>query len=295
MLICRKSRLTALLAGLTRFGHDLYTVAAAPTKNTVISPLSIGFAFGMARAGAAGQTASQLDQVFGFPASGPHAAFNDLDRRIVTAGSPPPRSSPGATRAPDVRPAPPVVAIANGLFVLDGLPVRDGFLRTLAAVRRRRADLPLGPRRRTDQRLGARTDRGADRQVVRPAGSGHPSGAPRPLPSPAWPSRCQRHRSRSPWSGPTARSPSRSCTSRPGRRCSSATSPIPSQGDQQSIEDRRRSVLIRSCSPTPPCRRPQLHELLNPVVPATSVPQPRLRLVPCSHIVATTRRPGAAP
>ncbi|MGH3990367.1 MAG: serpin family protein, partial [Pseudonocardiaceae bacterium] len=51
----------------------------------------------------------------------------------VTAGAPPPRSSPGATRAPDVRPAPPVVAIANGLFVQDGLPVTDGFLRTLAS------------------------------------------------------------------------------------------------------------------------------------------------------------------
>lgn len=121
------------VAGLTKFGHDLYTVAAAPAKNTVISPLSIGFAFGMARAGAAGQTASQLDHVFGFPASGPHAAFNDLDRQIGTVGQLPPRQSPGATRAPDERPAPPVVAIANGLFIQDGLPVADGFLRTLAS------------------------------------------------------------------------------------------------------------------------------------------------------------------
>ncbi len=119
--------------GLTRFGHDLYMAAADPAKNTVISPLSIGYAFGMARAGASGQTASQLDRVFGFPASGPHAAFNDLDRQIVTAGGPPPRPSPGATRAPDTRPAPPVVAIANGLFIQDGLPVPDGFLRTLAS------------------------------------------------------------------------------------------------------------------------------------------------------------------
>ncbi|MGH3947041.1 MAG: serpin family protein [Pseudonocardiaceae bacterium] len=129
----RQAPVEQIVAGLTRFGHDLYTVAAAPASNTVISPLSVGYAFGMARAGAAGQTASQLDQVFGFPASGPHAAFNDLDRQIVTAGAPPPRSSPGATRAPDVRPAPPVVAIANGLFVQDGLPVTDGFLRTLAS------------------------------------------------------------------------------------------------------------------------------------------------------------------
>jgi serine protease inhibitor len=119
--------------GLTKFGHDLYTVAADPAKNTVISPLSIGYAFGMARAGAGGQTASQLDHVFGFPASGPHAAFNDLDRQIGTVGEPPPRPSPGTTRGPGELSAPPVVAIANGLFVQDGLPVTDGFLRTLAS------------------------------------------------------------------------------------------------------------------------------------------------------------------
>lgn len=129
----RDAPIEQTVTGLTKFGHDLYTVAADPAKNTVISPLSIGYAFGMARAGAGGQTASQLDQVFGFPASGPHAAFNDLDRRIGTVGEPSPRRSAGATRAPGERPIPPVVAIANGLFVQDGLPVVDGFLRTLAS------------------------------------------------------------------------------------------------------------------------------------------------------------------
>jgi serine protease inhibitor len=121
------------VTGLTKFGQDLYTVAASPTKNTVISPLSIAYAFGMARAGAGGLTASQLDQVFGFPALGPHAAFNDLDRRIGTVGKPPPRQSTRATRAPDKPPTPPVVAIANGLFVQNGMPVKDDFLRILAA------------------------------------------------------------------------------------------------------------------------------------------------------------------
>jgi len=133
--------------GLTKFGHDLYTVAADPARNTVISPVSIGYAFAMARAGAGGQTASQLDRVFGFPASGPHAAFNTLDRQIGTVGQPPPRQTPGATRAPDTRPAPPVVAIANGLFIQNGLPVTDGFLRTLAlhyGAGARTVDFPSG-------------------------------------------------------------------------------------------------------------------------------------------------------
>jgi len=119
--------------GLTTFGHNLYTVAADPAENTVISPLSIGYAFAMARAGAGGQTASQLDHVFGFPASGPHTAFNDLDRQIVTAGGQVPQPPPGGTGAPGEQHAPPVVAIANGLFVQDGLAVTDGFLRTLAS------------------------------------------------------------------------------------------------------------------------------------------------------------------
>ncbi|MGH4006966.1 MAG: serpin family protein [Pseudonocardiaceae bacterium] len=121
------------VAGLTKFGHDLYTVAGAPAKNTVISPLSIGYAFGMARAGAAGQTAGQLDQVFGFPASGPHSALNELDQWIGTVGELPRRRPPDSTRAPGEHPAPPVVAIANGLFIQGGLPVADGFLRTLAS------------------------------------------------------------------------------------------------------------------------------------------------------------------
>jgi serpin B len=119
--------------GLTKFGHDLYTVVADPAKNTVISPLSIGYAFGMARAGASGQTTRQLDHVFGFPVSGPHPAFNELDRQIGTVGELPPRQPPGATRAPDQQPAPPVIAIANGLFIQNGLPLTDGFLQTLAA------------------------------------------------------------------------------------------------------------------------------------------------------------------
>ncbi|HET9256795.1 MAG TPA: serpin family protein [Pseudonocardiaceae bacterium] len=118
--------------GLTAFGHELYTVVADPAKNTVISPLSIGIAFGMARAGAGGQTASQLDQVFGFPPR-LHAAFNDLDRKIVTGGPPPPRLPPNTTRKPGEPPAPPVVAIANGLFVQDGFAVKGDFLRILAS------------------------------------------------------------------------------------------------------------------------------------------------------------------
>ncbi|GAA2869595.1 serpin family protein [Streptosporangium fragile] len=124
---------TETVRGLTAFGHALFAGTAAPGANAVLSPLSIGYAFGMARAGATGDTAAQLDRVFGFPARGPHTALNALTRRIVTTDGPPPRTEPGTERDAQAEPEPPVVAIANGLFAQEGLSVRPEFLRTLAA------------------------------------------------------------------------------------------------------------------------------------------------------------------
>ncbi len=124
----------ALVRGLTVFGHALYQVAAKPAENTVMSPLSIAYAFGMARAGAVGATGAALDRTFGFPAEGPHTAFNALSRKIVTVDGPPPPPERGATRdAQDSEPAAPIVGIANGLFAQEGLPVKEPFLRTLAS------------------------------------------------------------------------------------------------------------------------------------------------------------------
>ncbi|MER5620444.1 serpin family protein [Streptosporangium sp. NPDC002544] len=119
--------------GLTAFGHALFTEIAAPGANAVLSPLSIGYAFGMARAGATGGTAAELDRVFGFPVQGPHTSLNALTRRIVTVGGPPPRTESGVEREAGAKPEPPVVAIAGGLFTQEGLSVQRGFLRTLAA------------------------------------------------------------------------------------------------------------------------------------------------------------------
>ncbi|WP_344982020.1 serpin family protein, partial [Streptosporangium fragile] len=124
---------TETVRGLTAFGHALFAQTAAPGANAVLSPLSVGYAFGMARAGATGDTAAQLDRVFGFPAQGPHTALNALTRRIVTTDAPPPRTEPGTERDPRTRPEPPILAIANGLFTQEGLSVRPEFLRTLAA------------------------------------------------------------------------------------------------------------------------------------------------------------------
>lgn len=122
-----------IVRGMTAFGYDLHSRTARPGENTVVSPFSVAAAFGMARAGAAGRTGTALDEIFDFPADGPHSAFNALTGRIVTTDGPPPRRRPGATRDAERGPEPPVVALANGTFVQDGLDVRREFLRTVTA------------------------------------------------------------------------------------------------------------------------------------------------------------------
>jgi serpin B len=116
-------------SAVTSFGYRLQT-SAFPTGNSVISPLSVAYAFAMARAGAGGETAAQLDRVFGFPASGLHDAFNAITRQVVTADQPP--AEPRKAR-PDGPPRPPVVCVGNALFPQQGLAVGQPFLRTLAA------------------------------------------------------------------------------------------------------------------------------------------------------------------
>lgn len=119
----------ATVEGLTRFGYDLYRIVASPDRNVVLSPLCVGYAFALARAGAKGETAAQIDRVFGFPGDGVHDALNSLNRQVVTAEGPPgprPQRTPGVT-------LPPTVSIANGLFVQRDFQVGAPFLRTLAA------------------------------------------------------------------------------------------------------------------------------------------------------------------
>ena len=118
--------------GITSFGHSLVAKAATPTDNFVASPASVAYAFGMVRAGAAAETAAQIDRVLGYPAKGLHPALNTLNRQVVTTDKAPPRASGKESRKPDDEPEPPVVAVANGLFAQDGFALKDGFLRTLA-------------------------------------------------------------------------------------------------------------------------------------------------------------------
>lgn len=118
------------VAGMSEFAAALYTVAADPKANVVFSPLSIAYAFAMARAGAKGETAAQLDEAFGFP-GGLDAAFNALTTGLASASAPPVPPTPDGEVEQDPPPAPPILTLANALFVQGGYPLLEGFLRTL--------------------------------------------------------------------------------------------------------------------------------------------------------------------
>ncbi len=56
-----------LVAGLNDVGYRVFGVAADDTDDVVLSPLSIGVAFGMADVGASGETATALEELFAYP------------------------------------------------------------------------------------------------------------------------------------------------------------------------------------------------------------------------------------
>lgn len=53
--------------------------------NAVSSPMSIGVAFSLSRAGASADSGTQLDKIFGFPEAGVHRAANAVDLRLAKA------------------------------------------------------------------------------------------------------------------------------------------------------------------------------------------------------------------
>lgn len=128
--------LAAVVAGMGTLGTNLHRVDSTTSKNWTVSPLSLSVAFGMLRAGARGQTGQQLDNAFGYPPShapegSPHAALNALTAALVTTG---PSTSAPTPSSSDGQAPPPVVAIANGIFLDSGFAdaVRRAYLRLLA-------------------------------------------------------------------------------------------------------------------------------------------------------------------
>ena len=84
--------------------------------NAVSSPMSIGVAFSLSRAGASPDTAAVLDEIFGFPEQGNHSAANAVDRLLARASA-----------------EPNTIEVANRLFPDDRFSPRPEFLQTAAA------------------------------------------------------------------------------------------------------------------------------------------------------------------
>ena len=84
--------------------------------NAVSSPMSIGVAFSLSRAGASANSAAALDAIFGFPEQGNHSAANAVGLLLAEASV-----------------EPNTVEVANRLFPDDQFSPRAEFLETAAA------------------------------------------------------------------------------------------------------------------------------------------------------------------
>lgn len=74
------------VAGLNAAGWDFHRHLEG---NAVSSPMSIGIAFSLSRAGASADSGETLDKVFGFPEMGIHGAANAVGLRLVEASAEP--------------------------------------------------------------------------------------------------------------------------------------------------------------------------------------------------------------
>ena len=72
------------VAGVNAAGWDFHRHLKG---NAVSSPISIGTAFSLSRAGASPDSGAALDEIFGFPEANPHAAANAVDLRLAEASA----------------------------------------------------------------------------------------------------------------------------------------------------------------------------------------------------------------
>jgi serpin B len=111
------------------FAADLLRHAAAREGNFLASPHSIAVALAMARVGARGETARQMDAVLHLPAqSEANRAFRELTDALAKNEG---RRRPGRKADSDEAPAY-ELSIANGLFVQKGWSIESAFRATVA-------------------------------------------------------------------------------------------------------------------------------------------------------------------
>ena len=111
--------------GINALGFDLLRLIASEQENAVLSPASIAIALGMARAGARGTTAAEMDAVMrGIGAPENAAWLNALDQALASrTGSF--TDDSGETHDLTLR-------IANAPFSQQGMPLEEAYLNALA-------------------------------------------------------------------------------------------------------------------------------------------------------------------
>ncbi len=115
----------AASAALNALGLDLYREIAAGGSNVVFSPTSIALALAMARAGARGQTATEMDAVMHALGADENAAWlNALDQALATRS--------GTFKDATDQDLAVALRIANAPFAQAGMPLEDAYLRALA-------------------------------------------------------------------------------------------------------------------------------------------------------------------
>ncbi|MFH0750627.1 MAG: serpin family protein [Chloroflexota bacterium] len=113
-------------AALSAFGLDLYRALAADEPNVVLSPTSIALALAMARAGARGETAAEMDAVMHGLASDDHASWlNALDQVLATRS--------GTFGDASGASLPVALRIANAPFAQKEMPLEPAYLEALAS------------------------------------------------------------------------------------------------------------------------------------------------------------------
>ncbi len=113
-------------AAINAFGLDLYRRAGKADANLVLSPTSIATALAMARAGARGETATQMDAVLRSAGADRLAdAMNALDAALAARS--------GTFNDPDGNPLQVALRISNAAYVQRGMQVEQAFLDALAS------------------------------------------------------------------------------------------------------------------------------------------------------------------
>ncbi|MCR6712002.1 MAG: serpin family protein [Demequina sp.] len=116
----------SLARALNDAGFEVFK-AGGDEPNLAVSPVSIGVAFGMVKAGASAPVDAALDQLFHYPATGTQLLeqFNALDLETSS------EAGDGAKNADGDTVDLPIVTIGNRAFIDKGFDVREDYLANL--------------------------------------------------------------------------------------------------------------------------------------------------------------------